>query len=150
FLMEGLMYRCHPQTLKLVELVRSGIIGKVHIIQATLSFHAEFSSTSRLFNNALGPGSILDVGCYCASMARLIAGAAVGKGFADPIHVAGAGHIGELSQVDDYAVATLTFPGDIVAQLFIGFHVTGDNVVRIFGSEGSILIPTPWWCPSLK
>ncbi|MBV9229101.1 MAG: Gfo/Idh/MocA family oxidoreductase, partial [Chloroflexi bacterium] len=87
FLMEAFMYRCHPQTAKLIELVRSGVIGKVRVIQASFSFHTTFRPESRLLNNALGGGGILDVGGYCASMARLIAGAAVGKDFADPTRV---------------------------------------------------------------
>jgi predicted dehydrogenase/aryl-alcohol dehydrogenase-like predicted oxidoreductase len=144
FLMEAFMYRCHPQTAKLVELVRAGAIGSVRVIQATFSFHARFNPEGRLFNNALGGGGILDVGGYCVSMARLIAGAATGKAFAEPARVTGAGHIGEISRVDEYAIASLTFPGDIVAQLFTGVRVNGENVVRIFGDEGSILVPAPW------
>lgn len=144
FLMEAFMYRCHPQTARLVELVRSGIIGKVRVIQATFSFHTRFNPEHRLLNNELGGGGILDVGCYCASMARLIAGAATGKDVAEPTKVTGAAHIGEVSRVDEYAIASLTFPGDIVAQLFSGVQVNGENVVRIFGSEGSILVPSPW------
>src|SRR5581483_4245678 len=103
FLMEAFMYRCHPQTAKLIELIRSGAIGQVRVIQASFSFHSHFSPESRLLNNALGGGGILDVGCYCASMVRLIAGVATGKDFADPIKVTGGGHVGEISRVDEYA-----------------------------------------------
>src|SRR5947209_423396 len=39
FLMEAFMYRCHPQTAKLIELIRSGVIGSVRVIQVTFSFH---------------------------------------------------------------------------------------------------------------
>ena len=41
FLMEAFMYRCHPQTAKLVELIRSGAIGRVCVIQATFSFQSD-------------------------------------------------------------------------------------------------------------
>jgi predicted dehydrogenase len=75
FLMEAFMYRCHPQTAKLVELIREGAIGQVRVIQADFSFHGGYNPESRLLNPELGGGGILDVGCYCASMARLIAGA---------------------------------------------------------------------------
>jgi predicted dehydrogenase/aryl-alcohol dehydrogenase-like predicted oxidoreductase len=144
FLMEAFMYRCHPQTAKLIELIREGAIGQVRVIQATFSFHSAFNLDSRLLNNALGGGGILDVGCYAASGARLIAGAAIGKPFADPIEVKAVGHIGPQSTVDEYAVAVLKFPGDIVAQLATGVQVQQENVVRVFGSEGSILVPSPW------
>ncbi len=144
FLMEAFMYRCHPQTARLVELIREGAIGEVREIEATFSFHAGFNPEGRLFNNELGGGGILDVGCYCTSMARLIAGAATGKDFAEPIDVYGAAHIGPVSRVDEYAVATLRFPGDILAQLATAVQLQQDNVVRIWGSEGNILVPSPW------
>lgn len=144
FLMEAFMYRCHPQTAKLVELIHSGIIGNVRVIQATFSFTTHFNLESRLLNNALGGGGILDVGGYCTSMARLIAGAATGKSFADPLHVTGAGHIGPLSRVDEYATATLTFPGPILAQLLTGVQLQAEDEVRILGTLGSISVPVPW------
>ena len=74
FLMEAFMYRCHPQTAKLVDLIRSGEIGDVGVIQATFSFKGHFHSNGRLFSNELGGGGILDVGCYAMSIARLLAG----------------------------------------------------------------------------
>jgi predicted dehydrogenase len=79
FLMEAYMYRCHPQIARLVELIRAGAIGQVRLIQATFSFHTRFNPESRLLKNTLGGGGILDVGGYCASIARLIAGAASGE-----------------------------------------------------------------------
>ena len=39
FLLEAFMYRCHPQTAKIVELVKSKIIGEVRLIQANFSFN---------------------------------------------------------------------------------------------------------------
>ncbi|MBN1459559.1 MAG: Gfo/Idh/MocA family oxidoreductase, partial [Armatimonadetes bacterium] len=72
FLMEAFMYRCHPQTEKLVELIRSGVIGEVRAIQATFSFNAGENWESRALAHEMGGGGILDVGCYCTSMARLL------------------------------------------------------------------------------
>ena len=143
FLMEAFMYRCHPQTAKLVDLIRSQAIGEVRVIQATFSFDAPFDPQSRLFSNALGGGGILDVGCYCTSMARLIAGAATGEDFAEPIDVQAAGQLTSTG-VDAYTVAVLTFPGGIVAELATGVQVSQENVVRIFGSEGHLVVPIPW------
>src|SRR6266705_2911031 len=144
FLMEAYMYRCHPQTAKLLELIRSGVIGQVRVIQATFSFQANAHPESRLLNNALGGGGILDVGGYCTSMARLIAGAATGQAVAEPLQLAAVGHLNEMTHVDEYAIASLLFPDDIVAELFTGVQVNGENVVRIFGSEGSILLSSSW------
>lgn len=143
FLMEAFMYRCHPQTARLVELVRDGAVGEVRVIQATFSFRADVPPGHRLANPHLGGGGILDVGCYCVSMSRLIAGAAAGKPFAEPVDVLGCGHLGATG-VDDWAAATLRFPGDMLGQLSTGVRLSQENVVRIFGSEGWILVPNPW------
>ena len=147
FLMEAFMYRCHPQTQKLVELIRQRVIGDVRVISACFSFHAAFNPTARLFNNALGGGGILDVGCYCVSMARLIAGVALGKDFAEPTAVTGQARLGKTG-VDEWAIASMKFPGgdsgDILAELSTGVSVNQRNVVRIFGSEGHLVLANPW------
>jgi predicted dehydrogenase/aryl-alcohol dehydrogenase-like predicted oxidoreductase len=144
FLMEAFMYRSHPQIARLRDLVQHGAIGQVRLIQATFSFDAGYNLNSRLLSNALGGGGILDVGCYCVSMARLVAGAALGKAFAEPLEVSGTAHVGTESRVDEYALATMQFPGGILAQLATGVRLNQENVVRIFGSAGSITLPEPW------
>jgi predicted dehydrogenase/aryl-alcohol dehydrogenase-like predicted oxidoreductase len=143
FVMEAFMYRCHPQMQKLVELLKEKVIGDVRVIQATFSFQAGFNADGRLYNNALGGGGILDIGCYPASIARLVAGAAMGKDFADPIDVKAVGHL-ESTGVDGYTVAVLKFPGDILAQISGGVAVNQENVLRIFGTQGRIFLPNPW------
>ena len=144
FLMEAFMYRCHPQTARLVELIRQGAIGDVGVIHATFSFRADVGPEHRLLSNALGGGGILDVGCYPVSMARLIAGAALGRDFADPLQVSGDGKLHPITGVDEYAVATLTFEGGILAQVAAGVRLNQRSVVHIFGSEGEILVTSPW------
>lgn len=140
FFMEAFMYRCHPQTARLVELIRDKAIGEVRVIQSTCSFHAGFNPDSRLYNNALGGGGILDVGCYPVSISRLIVGAALGGDFADPIEVRGSAHMGATG-VDEWAVASVKFPGGILAQLATGVSLVQDNTLRIFGSDGWITVP---------
>ncbi|CAA9579190.1 MAG: Putative oxidoreductase, partial [uncultured Thermomicrobiales bacterium] len=141
--MEAFLYRCHPQTTRLVEIIREGVIGDVRVIQAGFSFHTTFNPQGRLFDPALGGGGILDVGCYPMSIARLIAGVAAGRDFAEPDEVLGAAQLGATG-IDEWAVATLKFPGGVLAQLQTGVSVGGENVVRVFGSEGQLLIPSPW------
>ena len=143
FLMEAFMYRCHPQTLELARLVREGTVGRVRVIQATFSFHAPMDPHSRLFDPALGGGGILDVGCYPASMARLIAGAANGQPFADPLELSAVGQSGETG-VDIYTAAVARFPGGILAQLSCGLRVAQENAVRIYGEDGYLHVPAPW------
>ncbi len=143
FMMEAFMYRCHPQTAKLVELLKEKVIGEVRVINATFSFQAGFNAESRLFKNDFAGGGIMDVGCYTASYARLVAGAATGQDFADPIDVKGAAHLGQTG-VDEWAVGTLKFPGNILAQIATGVGVNQENIVRIFGSDGKITVPNPY------
>ncbi len=143
FLMEGFMYRCHPQTAKLIELVREGVIGEVRVVQAAFGFHAGVNPEGRLFKDALGGGGILDVGGYPVSFARLVAGAAAGKDFIEPDQVAAAGQLGQTG-VDAWTAAVLKFPGGIVAQVATAVEVGLCNDARIFGSEGFIEIPEPW------
>jgi predicted dehydrogenase len=144
FLMEAFMYRCAPQTRKLVELVASGALGPVHAIQASFGFDGAFAADGRLLSNELGGGGILDVGCYPVSIARLLAGAAVGAAFSDPISVHGLGHVGERSRVDEYAVAILKFPGEILATLATSVQLWQDNAVRVFGREGRLTVREPF------
>ncbi|MGH7143995.1 MAG: aldo/keto reductase [Planctomycetota bacterium] len=145
FLMEAFMYRCNPQTKKLVELVREKAIGEVRMIRASFSFHAGFNADSRLFANKLGGGGIMDVGCYPVSVARLIAGVALGKPFADPIDVKAIGVLGK-SNVDEYTAALLKFPGDILAQVSTGVALNQESVVTVYGTTGRIEVPQPWFC----
>jgi len=131
-LMEAFMYRCHPQTARLVELV-----------QAAFGFRAGWNPESRLLNPELGGGGVLDVGCYPVSLARLLAGAAQDAAFADPIEVEAAGHVGDTG-VDEYTAALLRFDNGVVAQVATSVRLNQDNVARIYGDDGWIEVPSPW------
>jgi aryl-alcohol dehydrogenase-like predicted oxidoreductase len=144
FLMEAYMYRCLPQTKLIAQLVRDGELGTVHQIQATFAFASSFRAESRIFADDLAGGGILDVGGYPVSMARLIAGAATGKPFADPAAVTAVGHVGETG-ADEWSVATLFFDGGVTAQVSTGVRLSDQNQVRIFGSEGYLVVEDPWF-----
>jgi predicted dehydrogenase len=143
FLMEAFMYRCHPQTARLVELVRSGAIGRVRLVEAAFSFRVEWKPDGRHLNPALGGGGILDVGCYCVSLARLIAGAMDGAAYAEPIELKGVGQIGETG-VDEMAIAVLKFPNGMLAQVSTGVRLRLPFTATIWGETGHIEVPTPW------
>lgn len=143
FLMEGFIYRCLPQTRKVVDLIRQGEIGDVRLIEAQFGIHTPYDLNDRYLNHELGGGGILDVGCYPVSFVRLIAGAALGKDFADPVEVKASGYIGDESRVDEYTAAILCFPGDVIAQVSTSVQVAVDNIIRIYGSKGQIHIPQP-------
>ncbi len=144
FFMEAFMYRTHPQIAKAVDLIKSGAIGEVRVISAAFGYNMGPSyGNIRLRQDASG-GAILDVGCYAVSAARLFAGAAQNKPFADPTDVRAHALIGATSKVDEYATATLSFPGNILANVACASQCNLTNTVTIFGSTGSIELPVPW------
>ena len=144
FYMEGFMYRCHAQTKKLIELLREEAIGKIFLIEASFCYHGVFDNDQIEFKKISGGGGILDVGCYPISMARLIASIANNVDSIRPVEINGMAHIGSKSMSDDYAVAMMRFQDDIFAQVSCGVSLEHRNDVRIFGSKGSIHIPSPW------
>ena len=147
---EAYMYRLHPQTAKIVELVKSGAIGEVRIIRTSFGFNmGRFQPDHRLFANDAAGGGILDVGGYPVSIARLIAGAAAGKQFLEPEKVSGAAHLGQ-SGVDEWASAVLKFPNGIVAEVSCSIMAQQDNVLRIIGSEGRIEVEDFWFASGHK
>jgi predicted dehydrogenase len=143
FLMEAFMYRCHPQTEKVIRMIKEGVIGKVRMIQASFCLNRPFDPKHRLFNKALGGGGILDIGLYPVSFSRLVAGAACGKPYAEPMEIKGAGHIGKTG-VDEWAVGILKFPGDIFAEVRCATRVEGETAARVYGTKGCLTLLAPW------
>lgn len=145
FVGEAYMYRLHPQTARLVELIGEGAIGEVRMIQSSFGFAMpRFDPAHRLYANELAGGGILDVGGYPVSMARLIAGAAAGTPFAEPSKVAGMARLGE-SGVDEWAAALLGFPGGIIAEVSCAVSLAQENVLRVFGAAGRIEVADFWF-----
>jgi predicted dehydrogenase len=145
FLMEAFMYRCHPQTTRVVELVRSGRVGELRAVRATFSYKGTYDLKSLKLDKHLGGGGILDVGCYPVSMTRLLVGAARGKPCAEPLELEAMGRIGPESGVDEYAIANLRFGDGVLAQLATGVQLAMDNTVTVFGSEGRLDVLSPWF-----
>ncbi|MEZ5415604.1 MAG: aldo/keto reductase [Opitutaceae bacterium] len=148
FLMEAFMYRSHPQTLKVLELVRSGVLGEIKLVQATLGFFAPFDPAGRLWSNELGGGGILDVGCYPVSFSRLIAGAMSGQPFLNPVEVKGVAKLHPQTGVDEVASATLKFANGLIAEVGTSVGLSQDSSARIYGTKGVIHVPSPWIVPS--
>lgn len=145
FMGEGYMYRLHPQTAKLLELIREGAIGEVRMIKSSFGFAMpRFEPEHRLYANHLAGGGILDVGGYPVSMARLIAGTVAGKPFLDPEKVVGTAHLGQ-SGVDEWASAVLHFPSGILAEVSCSISLKQDNVLRIVGTKGRIEVADFWF-----
>ena len=152
FLMEAFMYRCHPQTAKVVELLKQNAVGPVRLLAGTFSFAMSEQYLKlpdvRMYN-AMGGGAIMDVGTYPVSMSRLIAGVLTGKPFADPVEVNGSAMILPVNQIDEVASASLRFAGpkgqsDIVASISCGMRADADRTYSIWGETGHIRISDPW------
>ena len=141
-LLEAYMYRFHPQTVRVLELVAEGAIGELVHVDASFAFDTG-SRSGRLFDTATAGGGILDVGCYPLSLARFVAGAAVGRPSVEPASLTGRGTIGETG-VDEWAVAELSFPGGATASLRTGVRLADPQSATITGSRGVIRLSDPW------
>jgi predicted dehydrogenase len=135
-LMEAFMYRHNPQTARLLELVDSGAIGTLQLVRAAFSFPLADAANVRL-NAALDGGSLMDVGCYCVSGARLLAG--------EPERVYGEQVVGA-SGVDVLFSGTMRFPGGVVAQFDSGLRMPNRDELEAVGDEGSVFLDDPWHC----
>jgi len=134
--MEAFMYRHHPQTLKVKELVDGGAIGKLQLIRGSFTFAISNEDDVRL-NASLGGGSIWDIGCYPISYARLIAGA-------EPVEVFGWQLTGQRSGVDETFAGQMRFPNDVFAQFDSGFRTPRRSHIELVGTEGTIEVPQPF------
>jgi predicted dehydrogenase len=135
-LMEAFMWRHHPQTARLVELVQSGAIGRLRMVRAAFSFHFEDPSDVRLSADLEG-GALMDVGCYCVNAARLLAG--------EPELVSGTQVIGG-DGVDVAFSGWMRFAGDVIAHFDSGLILDDRFDLEVVGEEGSLFLPNPWHC----
>lgn len=141
-LLEAYMYRFHPQTVRVLELVADGTLGEIAHVDASFSFDTG-AREGRLFDPATAGGGILDVGCYPLSLARFVAGAAQGRSFADPTALVGRGTLGPTG-VDEWASAEVTLPGGITASLRTGVRLADPQSATITGSKGVLRLSDPW------
>lgn len=135
-LMEAFMYRHNPQTRRLEELVAAGSVGRAQLIRSAFSFPLHDQSNVRL-NAELDGGSLMDLGCYCVSGSRLLAG--------EPEHVFAEQVVGT-ARVDVRMCATMRFSGDVVAQFDSGLSLANRDELEVIGDEGSLFLDDPWHC----
>src|SRR5919197_653535 len=133
-LMEAFMYRHHPQTKRLKQLVDEGALGELRLVRSSFSFPLRDTENVRLRADLDG-GSLMDVGCYCVSGARLLAG--------EPETVVGLQVTGSTG-VDVRFAGALRFPGDVIAQFHCGFDLPPESRLEAIGSRGSIVLRDPW------
>ncbi len=134
-LTEAFMWRHHPQAARLTELVAAGAIGELRLVRATFSFPLLRKDDVR-WDVGLGGGALMDVGCYCVSALRLLAG--------EPERVHGEA-VTAPSGVDSRFAAALRFAGDVLGTLDCGFDLPARDEIEVVGSAGSLCVDDPWF-----
>jgi len=133
---EAYMYRYNPQTLHLADLVASGEIGELRLINSSFTWPTDAPGDVRL-DPTLAGGSLLDVGCYCVNAARLLAG--------EPTTANAQWKIGPTG-VEVQMVGTLRFEGDVMLHFDSGFHLPDRSALEVVGTAGTIRVNDPWHC----
>lgn len=134
-LAEAFMYRHHAQTLKVKEIVDSGVLGKLQLIKGAFTFTLTREGNYRQIKE-MGGGSIWDVGCYPISYARTIVGE-------EPVEVFGWQVEGQ-SGSDDSFIGQMRFANGVHAQFDSGFISPFRSFMEIVGSEAVLKIPAPF------
>ena len=131
---EAFMYRFHPMYDQVLDLVRDGAIGQVVSIDSRFTFHLRDRQNIRASGELAG-GALMDVGCYCVNLSRRIAGC-------EPVR---AHALERRTTVDDTLCGTLEFPNGILAQFECSIENHPRSRAEIAGTEGAILIESPWF-----
>jgi len=136
FLMEAFMYRHNPQTRRLTELIADGAIGELRLVRAAFSYELYDTANIRLRTDVEG-GALMDVGCYCVSGSRLLAG--------EPETVYGQARIGPTG-TDWVFTGTMRFADDVFGLFDCGTALAGRQrgELEAIGTEGSLFLGDPW------
>jgi xylose dehydrogenase (NAD/NADP) len=133
---EAFMYRHHPLTMKVKELVAGGAIGELRLVRGAFTFPiGDHPENVRLIPGLSG-GSVWDVGCYPVSYTRTVVGH-------EPQEVFG-WQVTGASGVDETFTGQMRFPGGILAQFDCGFRAEYRTHMEFVGSQGTIDIPAPF------
>jgi predicted dehydrogenase len=133
-LTEAFMYRHHPQTKTIQQLVLDGAVGRILTLRATFSFPLTDLTNVRAIPELDG-GALMDVGCYCVSGCRLVAG--------DPVSVLAEQVTGETG-VDMALYGTMRFWDDVVAQFEASFLAPERQLFEVVGDQGVLRAFAPW------
>ena len=135
-LSEAFMYRYNPQIVRAAALVSDGAVGDLRIIASSFTWPTDAPGDVRL-DPALDGGSLMDVGVYCVSAARLLAG--------EPRAVTARAVTGPTG-VDVALAGVLHFPDDVLSHFDCGFHLPDRSSLEIVGTRGSLVVSDPWHC----
>ena len=139
FFMEALWTRFIPSFMKFKELVDSGAIGKIKLIESDFCFKAPYNAKGRLFNLQLGGGALLDIGIYPVFMALEMAG--------QPQNIEAIAIKGKTG-VDEKCAVTFTHDREVLSVLFCSIINNGRTETLIHGDKGYIRLNTMWHLPT--
>ena len=135
WLMEAFMYRFHPRTLRLAEIVAAGEIGAPTLVRASFGFAVTDPANVRLSAELAG-GALMDVGCYPVNAARMIAG---------PVRAATA--TARWQDVDVTLAGVLDHTGGALSLVSCSLVSGRHNELEVVGSEGVIIVPDAFTPP---
>jgi predicted dehydrogenase len=139
---EAIAYRSHPQTINLFQTIARDEIGDIKKIVSTFGFKIKrIKKDSRLFSKKFGGGTILDIGCYPVSFFNLF------KKENENIKLLKSNGTFAITGVEDDTEAEFLIGKNIVANCKISFKTNLKNSCTIYGTKGTINIPSPWLPP---
>ncbi|MCO6477938.1 MAG: Gfo/Idh/MocA family oxidoreductase [Phaeodactylibacter sp.] len=139
FLMEAIWTRFTPSTVKALELIGHGMIGDVLSVKADFGFRPPFDPKSRLFDMALGGGSLLDIGIYPVFLALLVLG--------KPAEIHASAHLGATG-VDEEIGMLFKYENGQMAHLHSTIRSFTKTEAFIYGERGAIHLHTRWHEPT--
>ena len=131
-LMEAFMYRFHPRSRQVVDMVRGGVVGELKTIRSAFTFRLTRPDNIRWMPE-LGGGALMDVGCYCVNVSRTIAGE-------EPKMVQATASRADTG-VDDHLVGILRFAGGVVAHFDCALTMERCEFCEVAGTEGYLRVP---------
>jgi D-xylose 1-dehydrogenase (NADP+, D-xylono-1,5-lactone-forming) len=132
-LLEGFMYRFHPQHQLVLEWLQSGKIGETVHFSGTFTYPATPDRLGIRWNLAQGGGALLDVGVYPINAARWLLGA-------EPIGAHSVPRIDTETGVDLHTAAVFRFPNGKSASILGGFDQAFASRYEVAGTEGRITV----------
>lgn len=129
FLMEGMWTRFIPATEVYLELMNKKAIGEVITLHADFGFKAPYDLNSRIFDKALGGGSLLDIGIYPLYLSLLTLGM--------PSEIKAMARMTGTS-VDSYCSILLGYDNSAKAMLESTFETETPTQATIYGTKGKI------------
>ena len=153
---EGFMYRYHPQIIKVIELIKENIIGKIISMESFFGKdiltkknlfgfkkQKKMNKENRLYNKELGGGTILDLGCYPVSFSQFIASLIPGINLHNVDLLNVKKEIGETG-VDIDSYVELEFDKKFKSKIGASFTKNLGKESKIIGEKGEILIEDTW------